>query len=487
MNEQTRDRIRLHWFRKYAVVFAVVLLAAVLQFSHERVQQDDYYHITSSVLIRQTGFYRQLPWAAKTVLTERFADMHFLYHVLLIPFAYENSLVPAKISAVLLAGLLAGFTLWFLRKRGIAYASFWTLLLMFGSSSFMIRSLAVRPITLSIIFYMAAVWFLLERRYVWLAPLSWLFVLTYPGFPVILAVVVVYVIVGIMNPGEKAGPDPRPLLLSLLGTGAGLVVNPYFPNNLRILYIQILQRSFSDIGAGINLEWLPLTSWALFLSTWGVFIFLLAVLFLVLGARRKFSFQTQLLFALTLLFLFTFSRFARGVDQFVPFGVLFAASAFNDLRMDTGKILKWTATAVLAVVLCVNLYSAMRGLRSVDALDNRGSARWLEENSPVGSTVFLFNYGAFPQLFYYNRHNVYTGGLDPIFVKALDPGLFDSLQDALALRTDPYPVIRDRFGASYLHIENLPANRVFYLYCMERPDRFGRVYQDGFSAVFIVR
>jgi len=57
----------------------------------------------------------------------------------------------------------------------------------------------------------------------------------------------------------------------------------------------------------------------------------------------------------------------------------------------------------------------------------------------------------------------------------------------LFVLTDPYPVIRDRFGASYLHIENLPANRVFYLYCMERPNRFGRVYQDGFSAVFIVR
>jgi len=189
-------------------------------------------------------------------------------------------------------------------------------------------------------------------------------------------------------------------------------LNPYFPNNLRILYIQIAERSLKGIEVGVNLEWVPLSSWALFLSSWGVFVFVFAALLFILMGSRTMSSRTLLLFCITLMFLFTFSRFARGVDQFVPFAVLFSASAFQELRMEVHRGMK------AAAVLCVNCFTAWRDLRSIDAVDNAGSALWLKENSRQSSTVFLVNYGSFPQLLYYNR---YTLGLDPVFAKALDP------------------------------------------------------------------
>ena len=77
---------------------------------------DGYYHIKWSRLLWEglrAGHLPQFKWLPLTSLnSDHYADQHFLFHLLLIPFTWFGDLTAgAKISAVLFAGLAAGLAL----------------------------------------------------------------------------------------------------------------------------------------------------------------------------------------------------------------------------------------------------------------------------------------------------------------------------------------------------------------------------------------
>jgi hypothetical protein len=49
-----------------------------------------------------------------------------------------------------------------------------------------------------------------------------------------------------------------------------------------------------------------------------------------------------------------------------------------------------------------------------------GPANWLKENTSRGSIIFNAGWDDWPFLFYFNDHNYYLVGLDPIFMYAYD-------------------------------------------------------------------
>jgi hypothetical protein len=52
------------------------------------------------------------------------------------------------------------------------------------------------------------------------------------------------------------------------------------------------------------------------------------------------------------------------------------------------------------------------------------AGEWLRENTPPESIVFNPHWDDFPELFYWNTHNRYIGGMDPIFQYAYSPTLY---------------------------------------------------------------
>ena len=73
------------------------------------------------------------------------------------------------------------------------------------------------------------------------------------------------------------------------------------------------------------------------------------------------------------------------------------------------------------------------------------------ENSLPGSLVFNTDWDDFPQLFYYNTHNVYVVGLDATYMSLYDPTPF-RLWRSISSGSQPNPSgpIRQRFGAEYV-------------------------------------
>ncbi len=139
--------------------------------------------------------------------------------------------------------------------------------------------------------------------------------------------------------------------------------------------------------------------------------------------------------------------------------------------------------AVLALGV-VHVDEARVVYRELAKIDLRSSARWLERNTPAGSEVFIGDYASFPQLFFLNRHNVYTLAFDPAFMEARDPALYRAWVDAVTLRGDPYFVIHERFGAAFVLVENTPNGRPFYERLLSDPRRFVVRYQDSYATVF---
>ncbi len=468
------------------IVFIVITVTvlSILQFSYDKLQQDDYFHIRYSQMVRQNGIYMKFPWLKYTILNENFYDRHFLYHILLIPFTFGNLIITGKIAAIFFATALGVFFYWFLVRSGVKYPLFWSLILMFGSKSFLVRSLAIRPISISIVFFILGIHLLLQKKYFWLAVLNYLFVLTYSTFILFLVITVVYTISYLFYHKKF---ELKPIVYTLAGMIGGVVLNPYFPKNIGILSAAYLKGSLVRSNLGINLEWQPLTSWTLFMVTWAVLSVFAIVIILSLVKKREHSFPTVFLFVQASVFLLLFSKISRGVDQFVPFAALFSAFAFSELDMKISKKIVPLLFILPAIALGINFNFARQTFQQIEKIDDRGAALWLKENTPKGSQVFIANYGAFPQLFFYNQNNTYTLGLDPNFMKEYDEKLFNQYQDTIWLRKNPFQVIKGVFKAPYVHVENIPRSIEFYKYMSRNPRQFRKVYQDDFSSIFEVR
>ena len=353
---------------------------------------------------------------------------------------------------------------------------------MAGSHLFLTRLLALRPIALAMIFCLVCLFLLLEEKGLWLGVMSFVFVLSYSGFPILVIIVFVYALVSSIYYRRI---EWKPPVFCLAGICAGLVINPYFPTDLRVLYVQIVKMGLAGVGLEPNLEWMPLGSWQFLLQSWGIFTVLCVIVLLLLLKKKNIGFKTLLFFVLSGVFFLLFTKYSRGVDYFILCAVLFCGFAFSALEMKRLKrgIIFW---AFIAVLMGTDFYILERHFDGVERIDNSGSARWLLENTPAGSEVFIANYGAFPQLFFYNTHNVYTMGHDPLFMYEYDKALYESYLDALWLRKDPYPIIKNTFGSRWVHVENISKNRNFYRYMLGNPGLFKRVYQDDHGAVFEV-
>lgn len=466
------------------LLLAAMLLLGTVQFSHVRLHAEDYFHLRTAVMLREQGIVREFPWLKHTILNRDYADLHFLYHVLLVPFSFGNLFVGGKIAAIVFSLALVVVFYRFLNRNEVPYPVFWTLFLFAGSSIFLTRCLAVRPVSLAVIFCILYLDVLFQKRYLWIILLSYLFVLSTSFFPTLFVIVVSFTIVSWIHRGEL---NVRPLLYSFAGITLGLVINPYFPKNLGALYSATLRTLFSSAGLQLTADALPVSSWVIFLGSWSIYLAVFAVLTLFLknGGRR--SFNVVYLFIACMTYLLTHLRYARGVDQFVPFAVLFCAFALTVLNYKTPKGFLLIRVSALSLIAVMNILFTVSGMRADGGVHNEGSALWLRENTPAGSEVFLTDYQTFSELFFYNQHNVYTLGINPVFMRDHDPALYALYREVLDVENDVQRVLKEDFGAQYIHVRNVPEDRGLYSYLQDNPRQFKMVYGDDFATVYEIR
>ncbi len=453
---------------------------------------DGYYHIAMAAMIRENGLRVFFPYLEFTLLDSRhFVDMHLLFHLLQAPFtAWMPLATAAKTSAALFAAAACTLFVYVLDRHRIPLPLLWLLLLLASSSTFLYRMSMPRPPVLAWIYMLLFFHFQLQRRFLPTLLTALLFTWTYKLFPVLIPLALFAMFVTFVHERRL---DPRPLIAVVAGMVAGLLINPYFPDNI-VFLVQAVRMKVLALGFGTRVgnEWYPYDTLHLLrilylpLALWTVALLLTDRRDWRRDPARLFWFLTATMWLLLLL------KSRRFIEFFPPAAVLFFAFSVRDgLRrlLHEGQRRLWGWAFVALLVLAVpGIQSLQRAQTTmlhrtpVDAY--RGAAVWLKEHTPPGARVFNTDWDDFPRLFFHNRRNIYIVGLDPDYMRLKDPGLY-KLWRLISKGRIPHPeeILLHTFDSAYVFTD---IRHHGFLRMAASNRRLRRVYGDRYAIVYEV-
>jgi len=454
-----------------AIFLLFILGMAFIQFATPDMPDNDgFYHIKLAKLMRTEGLKPEFTWLPLSILNQQeYYDHHFLYHVALIPFTYFADLrIGAKWSAVVFSSL-AFLAVWLLfHRQRVPYAWLWALALLGISDAFLYRMSVTRAQSLSLAVLALAVAWLLERKYKHLAILSFVYVWLYDAFPLMIAFVVLYLIAVVI---VEHRIEYKPLLFIAGGILLGLLINPYFPDNVIFSWNHMLPKLTDATSVRVGNEWFPYDTKQILENSFPALLALVSGMFALGLSARKMDVRTAFTLLIALMFGFMFLQARRFVEYFPPFALIFAAFAWAPLLADVRSAsassaespLKRILPVVPALVLSVAIgFSIARSIpRAREAVASSkpyglyaGASQWLADNTPAESRVFQTDWDDFPRLFYYNTHNTYLIGLDPTYMQLYDPQLYDLWVLITQGNVDsPSKIIASKFGSQYVHTD----------------------------------
>jgi hypothetical protein len=476
---------------------------ALIQFATPDMPDNDgFYHIKLAWLMRTEGLKPAFPYLPFSILNENeFYDHHFLFHVALIPFTFGDLRMGVKWAAVVFASL-AFLAVWYLfHRQRVPYAWLWALGLLGISDAFLFRMSITRAQSLSLgILALGYAW-LLEKKYKHLAVLGFTYVWVYDAFPLLIALAVLHFLAAALTEHRL---EFRPLLYTSAGIVLGMIVNPYFPDNLIFSYHHMLPKLADATSVRVGNEWYPYdTKQLLDNSLPALVAFASGALALGLTGR-KMDARTALGLFISLLFGMMLFQARRFVEYFPPVALIFAAFAWAPLlesKPDPAQatsiprpqfmslLQSYLPATVLLLAVVLGIVGSISPARAaVDASKPYGlyanASLWLEKNTPAGSQVFQTDWDDFPRLFYYNTHNTYLIGLDPTYLQLYDADLYDLWVDITQGSVEnPSQIIATTFDSQYIHTD--PPHGDFLQVAAEDPGS-KEVYRDDQAVIFEV-
>ncbi|MGI8812423.1 MAG: hypothetical protein ACR2IH_07830 [Pyrinomonadaceae bacterium] len=492
------------------LVFAFIAIAMVMGFLQSRTSAiccgdwDGYYHIkTSQLLWENLSHGKWLPtfvWLPLTVLNpQHYADHHFLFHLMQIPFLwFFEPVMAAKVAAVVFATAAIFSVYWLLHRYRVDYPLIWLAAIFTCANMFYYRMSMAKAPPLTIIITIVGIYLLFERKYIWLMPLMFAFVWTYSLFPLLWFAAIIWTVVIAWNERRF---EWRPIAYTTIGMIAGNIINPYFPNNLYLFYEHAYTKiKVADFAVSVGGEWYPYNGTELLTHFPVAMAAMLIGYILFMPRNSKLPEKASFFLMFATILLAAQFRSKRFAEYFPPFAVLFGAFSWQAFResqkhelpedvklelepfLDAAKTTQkqdaW-ATVRRAGIICVDvvliLYFIFNmvgfhyfgfdepGLVSTIA-DNEANERYTramtwaqatgpegKENIPAGSRIFNCNWDDFPKLFFLDTKHSYVYGLDPNYLYSQNPDLYKLLLDITnAKTTDAGPVIRDKFGANFI-------------------------------------
>lgn len=513
-----RERALLSWrdARTGLLLWAVFgLFLALVQFSSPNLPDNDgFYHIKLAYIMRTEGLKPDFPWLPLSILNPReFYDHHFLFHAALMPFTFGDLRLGAKWAAVFFASLAFLSTWNLFKNQRIPYAWMWALGLMAVSEAFIYRMSITRAQSLSLVVLMLCLDWLLRKKYSRLAFLAFAYVWLYDAFPLLLILGGIYVLAAWLIDRRL---DVRPMVYIGIGTGLGLIVNPYFPHNIVFATLHILPKLFGATEVRVGNEWYPYeTAQLLKNSTLALVAFVSGALALGMSGKRM-DLRTAISFCLACLFGLMLLQSRRFIEYFPAFSLVFAAFAWTPvLKKDfsaaqegnpqaeriqarkgfylfpiswlrdslRNKLPALALAGVLVLGIWTTFIAAKTSLGTSKPYETyAGASAWLEANTPAGARVFQTDWDDFPRLFYYNTHNTYLIGLDPTYMFIYDPDLYHLWVDITQGEVErPSKAIEQDFGAHYI-LTDL-RHESFLEQAANDPDLL-EVYRDGDAVVY---
>jgi hypothetical protein len=535
--------------QKYEALFvllALLLFSFLLQFSFDGlVGVDGYYHIGMADQIRQEGIVGQdghFPYLHFTTLRDTYANQHFLYHVLLIPFTLFGDLIlGAKIAAAFFQAI-AFFSFYvLLNVLRVRYAWAFSFLLPIISEGFLFRMTLPRAPAVSLaatLFLLAVFWksfFDSEKKW-WKVLLfigSFFLVWLYGGFvlyAVLISGIVCTLLISAYVRKEKTYRQIIiPYVISMLGIAVGLVLHPYFPNILVYLEQQLFETgAFASVAVGG--EWVPYSFSALLVNAYIPLLFFIASCILVLFyffsyvhtkvSDKALTFyrvsakQHMICIGMGICAVITFAlqmSARRYVEYFVPFTFVFfavLASTFFMHNFPFEKIRRafhlrqknMKSYMTIGIALVMFLWVGASGVLNIYAVvsdaDTHVSKRRVSEmlqltaftqkNIPEGEIIFNVAWDDFPLLFMRDRKHFYAWGLDPTFLYVYSPELYEKGKKIWSNkdRGDVAEIFKNDFGVKYVFVNYADAE---LRQLMKADAVFEVIFDNEAGTVFFVK
>ncbi len=498
----------------------IFLLMTNLQFQTDAIccgDWDGYYHIGWSQELwnsfKSGHWLPEFKWLPLTVLNpQAYADHHFLFHLLQIPFLwFFEPVMAAKVAAVFYSSLAIFSVYWLLYHYKVDYLLLWLLALLTCANPFFYRMNMAKAPPLTIIISVIGIYLLFEKKYVWLLPLMFAFVWTYSLFPLLFFAAIIWTLIIAWN---ELRFEWRPLAYTSGGMVLGNIINPYFPQNLGLFWEHFVTKIKigTDFAVPVGGEWYPYSGQDL-LTHFPVALVAMLIGYILFAPKngKLPEKATFFLMFVTILLLSQF-RSKRFAEYFPPFAILFAAFSWREFfkpsapqlpedfkreiepYLDTDKPTEkqgwletvrlaglWTLGLVLAGVMFYNFIGIdfsnnetlkklpflaslkqiglLTDIRGNEANDKyRRATDWMQakdengnDNIPAGERIFNCNWDDFPKLFYYDRKHVYVYGLDPNYLYSQNPELYTLVGEITSgKKDDAAALIRDKFGARYV-------------------------------------
>lgn len=497
------------------LIFGFLAILMVMSFLQSRTDAiccgdwDGYYHIKWSALLWENFSHgKWLPtfeWLPLTVLNPKdYADHHFLFHLLQIPFLwFFEPVTAAKVATVTFATLAIFSVYWLIYRYEIKHQLIWLAAIMTCGNAFFYRMNMGKAPPLTILISVLGIHLLFQRKYIWLLPLMFAFVWTYSLWPLLWFAAIIWTAILAWNERRF---EWRPLAYTTAGMVLGNVINPYFPNNLW-LFAEHFAEKFkvgSDFVVQVGGEWYPYYGNELLMNFPIALAAMLIGYILFVPRGGKLPEKAAFFMAFTSILLAAQFRSKRFAEYFPPFAILFGAFSwkaftmphatelpeeFNrDIRpyLDVPKPgaaeLRWNVVRqacvwVIGICLCIFWLYDLIGLHRFGfdesgLIDNivsnekndryRRAMEWATgldatgaENIPKGELIFNTNWDKFPKLFFYDTKHTYVYGLDPNYLYSADPEKYKLLKDITEAKIDdPAPLIRDKFGSNFIYTDS---------------------------------
>ncbi len=491
-------------------IITVVLIGglfAFYQFSNPSLIGDDdvYWHIRYSENIFNTGhltakfFGDPIPYAG------------VLFHIVLAPFTlFPNIFIAQKVAGLFFVLLISGLFYSILKKIGVKYAPFLTLVLFLLSVNFSFRLLLVRTFLISITLLLVGTYCLLSKKHWLLFLCAVAFALSY-SIPFLLIFSFAWVFSQFISSTRKEIEWHVPLVV-LLGLVIGLALHPVFPENVYFLKDYLLPVFYKipiqDLNGGVELKSF---SFFEFISyEWMILVVWVSSLLVFLTSYLRAEERTEkLFFALIACMFFTMSIISRrfieywalfaGLSAFYIFKPYLLLISFEKLKNQIIKIHELKiATFVFVSILALGCFHNFLTVNSwakqgaqINVYENVG--KWLAVNIPEKAVVLNTDWTLYPKLYFYNSSAIYIAQFDPAYLYVKNRDIYDKW---LILANDEtsqlgnakqlYEMISQDFHAQYLIF--LTQNSVNLKQFIENNDSdqflFKKEYQDDTLTIY---
>ena len=468
------------------LLFALLLGLALFGFSLTSPNiaggDDAYRHVRfANRLITDTRAALADPWHLQ-YLWPKPVDVWFGYHLLLAPFTLFLPLIlAAKVVGTLVWTATVFALTRLLDSLGVVWRHAWVALAIAGSGVVLYRATLMRPFLLSLLLLILAVRYTLEEKPWKLALVSALHACSYSIFFLPAMPVGLYLLVR----------RNRQSMVLCLACGAGLaigvMVNPFFPENLWFALAVAYTRLGPDLARLLKVggEVLPLSPWWLVASLPTLIVWIASIV--VLARRRRAVPAEWVLLGLSLFCFAVSLRAARMFDYFSLFAVLLAAVVLAPSIGGNRERWKFGFSALL-VLSAASLIPSLQTVRSAPSVDRyRGAAEFLARQ-PGDVVVWNTQWQQFPFLYFWNWKSHYLTGLDPTLFYNADADRYWQWRklgdDAV---TDPSTLagIATEFGTTHILVDQQLTPKLADQ--LRAQPQFAEVFQSDGLKVFALR